>query len=234
MSTRTDGAYLNDLWRVGAAHALYIHDGHWYHQLRRFPGALFDRNGYIVFATEKEYRACAHLNIGKQISIRKPGISAISGYIRVVPAEDSKLSPFRPPALDLDIHTLALSALEGRRRLVMHLDRERNQTLIRNKKKMAESLDCEVCGFSFRRVYGSDAADYCEVHHLLPLSELEQTTETRLEDLAILCANCHRVVHLSNPPYTLDEVRGMLTRPSSRKRLTARPTRTRARASRLA
>jgi len=32
-----------------------------------------------------------------------------------------------------------------------------------------------------------------------------------MEDLAILCANCHRVVHLRNPPYTLDEVRSMFT-----------------------
>src|SRR5437899_12286442 len=71
MRERTDGAYLNDLWSVKAAHALYIHDGHWYHQLRRFPGALFDRNGYILFATEKEYRANPHLSISKQISIRK-------------------------------------------------------------------------------------------------------------------------------------------------------------------
>jgi 5-methylcytosine-specific restriction protein A len=39
------------------------------------------------------------------------------------------------------------------------------------------------------------------------LSDIEKTAETRLEDLAILCANCHRVVHLQNPPYTLDRVR---------------------------
>ena len=46
----------------------------------------------------------------------------------------------------------------------------------------------------------------------MPLSEVEQTTRTRLDDLAILCANCHRVVHLRNPPYTLDEVRSALAK----------------------
>lgn len=84
MSTRVNGAYLNDLWKVGAAHALYIHDGHWYHPLTRFPGALFDRNGYILFNTEAEFRTSPFLNIGKQVSIPKPGISAIPGYVRVV------------------------------------------------------------------------------------------------------------------------------------------------------
>lgn len=73
-------------------------------------------------------------------------------------------------------------------------------------------LDCEVCGFSFSRAYGSAASDYCEVHHLLPISEVEHTTRTRMEDLAILCANCHRVVHLNDPPYTLNQVRSLLAK----------------------
>lgn len=234
MRERTDGSYLNELWGVNAAHALYIHDGHWYHQLRRFPGALFDRSGYILFATEKEYRSCPQLSIGKQISIRKPGISAIPGYVRVVQSDDSKLAPFRPPTLDVDIHAAPTSAIEGRKRLVMHLERERNQAVVRQKKKLAVGLDCEICRFSFKRAYGDAAAEYCEVHHLVPLSEIEKKTETRLEDLAILCANCHRVVHLQNPPYTLDEVRQMLGKISSTKRLTTRPTRTRAQAPRSA
>jgi HNH endonuclease len=80
------GDYLNDLWGVGARHALYIHDGHWYHQLRRFPGALFDRNGYIKFETEEEYRDCPYLQIRKQISVPQR-ISSIRGYVRINPAE---------------------------------------------------------------------------------------------------------------------------------------------------
>lgn len=125
------------------------------------------------------------------------------GYVQVV---DSNASP----RLDVDIHTVA--ATEGRRLLVLHLQRERNPTIVRHKKKQAASLDCEVCGFSFHRAYGSAASDYCEVHHLRPLSEVEDVTQTRMEDLAILCANCHRVVHLKNPPYTLDQVRGLLAK----------------------
>ena len=170
---------LNEAWGVGAAQVRYSDDGHWYATLARFPAALFDAHGYVLFATEEEYRASPHIDIGKQISVPKPGISAIPGYVRVADVDAS-------PSLDVDIHTIA--ATEGRRRLVLHLQRERNQTVVRNKKKQAGSLDCEVCGFSFGRVYGSAASDYCEVHHLLPLSEVEHTTRTRMEDLAILCA----------------------------------------------
>lgn len=200
---RDKAVRLNDVWGVGAAQVRYSDDGHWYATLERFPAALFDAHGYVLFETEEEYRNSRHLHIGKQISIPKPGISDIPGYVRVVDSDATSL-------LDVDIHTLA--ANEGRRRLVLHLQRERSRTVVRNKKKQTESLDCEVCGFSFSRAYGRAASDYCEVHHLLPLSEVEGPTRTRMEDLAILCANCHRVVHLHNPPYTLEQVRSMLAK----------------------
>jgi predicted HNH restriction endonuclease len=195
---------LNESWGVGAVQVRYSDDGHWYAALARFPAALFDANGYVLFATDEEYRNSPHLKINKQISVRKPGISAIPGYVRIAASDAA-------PELDVDVHSLA--ATEGRRRLVLHLQRERNQSVVRKKKQQASSLDCEVCGFSFGRAYSSAAGDYCEVHHLLPLSDVDDTTKTRMEDLAILCANCHRVVHLHNPPYTLDQVRGLLVKP---------------------
>lgn len=198
---RDKAVRLNEAWGVGAAQVRYSDDGHWYATLAQFPAALFDANGYVLFETEDEYRASPHINVGKQISVPKPGISAIPGYVRVADSDAS-------PSLDVDIHTIA--ATEGRKQLVIHLQRERNQAVVRKKKTHAASLDCEVCGFSFGRAYGSTASDYCEVHHLLPLSEVADTTRTRMEDLSILCANCHRVVHLRNPPYTLAQVRKLL------------------------
>jgi hypothetical protein len=200
---RDKAVRLNEVWGIGAAQVRYSDDGHWYATLKRFPAALLDAHGYVLFETEEEYRSSAYLHIGKQISVPKPGISAIPGYVRVADS-DATLR------LDVDIHTFA--ATEGRRRLVLHLQRERNQAVVRQRKKQAESLDCEVCGFSFARTYGRAASDYCEVHHLLPWSEVEETTRTRMEDLAILCANCHRVVHLRNPPYTLKQIRRMLAK----------------------
>ncbi len=158
---RDEAIRLNEAWSVGAAQGRYSHDGHWYATLARFPAALFDSRGYVVFATEEEYVSSPHLNIGKQISVPKPGISAIRGYVRVIDSD-------APPIFDVDIHTVA--ATEGRRRLVLHLQRERNQAVVRNKKERAATLDCEVCGFSFPRAYGSAASDYCEVHHLQPLA----------------------------------------------------------------
>ncbi len=193
---------LNKQWKVGARHALYIHDGHWYHCLKEFPGALFDDNGYILFSTEAQYRACPDLKIydeTNQVSIKKPGISAIPGYIRVVSEK----------VTDVDIHSGALSK-EGERRLRLHLYCERKPQNVKAKKQSAPSLNCEICGFSFRHFYGQVADTYCEVHHLVPLKCLQGATEIELDDLAILCSNCHRVVHMRYPPYKLEEVREKL------------------------
>ena len=55
--SRLSGKYLNRKWKVGARHPLYREDGKWYHHLKRFPGALFDFNGYIVFRDERGVRS---------------------------------------------------------------------------------------------------------------------------------------------------------------------------------
>ncbi|MBK9070980.1 MAG: HNH endonuclease [Myxococcales bacterium] len=68
----------------------------------------------------------------------------------------------------------------------------RDQKIAEARQK-CKSVACEVCGFDFAKIYG---IDYAEVHHLKPLASTARQVRTKLSDLAILCANCHRVVHL--------------------------------------
>jgi len=79
-----DGETLNRLWGVGTRHALFSKTGNWYHQLTRFPGALFDPKGYLFFKTEGDYRSCASLNINQDIWVPN-SISSAPGYVRVIP-----------------------------------------------------------------------------------------------------------------------------------------------------
>ncbi|MGB7748280.1 MAG: hypothetical protein WBN75_13450 [Verrucomicrobiia bacterium] len=74
------GAKLNEEWRIGASHALYRKTGDWYVLLNKFPGALCDKNGYILFKSKSDYHSCPHLKIGKEISVPL-GISKIPGYV---------------------------------------------------------------------------------------------------------------------------------------------------------
>ena len=75
-----DGRYLNSEWRVGAAHALYRKDGRWYHHLTRFPGALFDAAGYVVFPTREDYDRSPYLQHRKDLHVPL-GISAMPSYV---------------------------------------------------------------------------------------------------------------------------------------------------------
>ena len=76
------GRRLNREWRVGALHALYHRDGNWYEHLERFPGALFDPNGYVLFRTETEYRASPYLSHGETLHV-DGDISRMPNYIRM-------------------------------------------------------------------------------------------------------------------------------------------------------
>ncbi len=76
------GAELNETWEVNAKHPLYHEHGRWYMPLERFPGALFDSAGYVIFNTEAESRSCPALRIRTRVNGRG-GISSLPGYRRV-------------------------------------------------------------------------------------------------------------------------------------------------------
>lgn len=92
----------------------------------------------------------------------------------------------------------------------LHKRYERDPRLIAEKRKAAAaagSLSCEVCGFNFRAAYGELGDGYIEVHHTKPVHTLLAGTKTTLEDLALLCANCHRMAHRKRIPLTLNAIR---------------------------
>lgn len=47
-----------------------------------------------------------------------------------------------------------------------------------------------------------------DVHHINPISEGER--KTTLYDLVVLCANCHRLAHSTNPPLALESLRSLV------------------------
>ncbi len=95
-----------------------------------------------------------------------------------------------------------ISAFEGDERMAFVRHRKREQKLRDAKLKQAREkcrgrLTCEVprCGFDFEATYGELGRDYAQVHHLKPLGDRTTPSETRLSDLAVVCANCHAMVH---------------------------------------
>jgi hypothetical protein len=87
--------------------------------------------------------------------------------------------------------------------------RSRNRTLILAKKANSD-YSCEVCGFNFRETYGAIGQDYIVAHHLKPISS--GVARTTIDDIALLCANCHAMAHIKNPPIPIEDLRKLVAR----------------------
>jgi hypothetical protein len=74
----------------------------------------------------------------------------------------------------------------------------RNPRLVRDAKDRY-GAKCMACTFQYDRRYPEIGDGYIEVHHLDPLSERSSTKAnqrlTNLEQVSVLCANCHRMIH---------------------------------------
>jgi 5-methylcytosine-specific restriction enzyme A len=105
---------------------------------------------------------------------------------------------------------------EGRLLTIIHMRRERNRRIRKgliSARRKAGQLRCEMC-LAQSRVAIPELEDACfEAHHLVPVgSSVER--KTRLSDMALLCANCHRLIHraisLERRWLGIDEARGYI------------------------
>lgn len=98
----------------------------------------------------------------------------------------------------------------------IHRGRERNRKAVAKKKQQVlrdtGKLACEVCGFDFEAAYGRLGRGFAECHHTIPLSELTGRTTSRLQDFAVLCANCHRMIHRVRPVASVGAFRALVGR----------------------
>ena len=75
-------------------------------------------------------------------------------------------------------------------------------------------LRCSACSLLMSEKYGPRASDLIHVHHLDPLALADgQRAVDPIRDLRPVCPNCHAVMHLENPPLTVEQVRAMLAAP---------------------
>jgi len=71
---------------------------------------------------------------------------------------------------------------------------------------------CVVCSLSFGEMYGDDiGAGFIHVHHLDPLSSSKGAeVATSVERLRPVCANCHAMLHRTNPPLSPEDLKRRL------------------------
>lgn len=106
---------------------------------------------------------------------------------------------------------------EGDEKLIKHIIRERDNKIVREKKLQAlqeNKLKCNICQFSFIEKF---AVEFIECHHIEPISKTGSRI-TKLDDLELVCANCHRMLHKKqNGKYpTINELKDMIAQNTNR------------------
>lgn len=127
---------------------------------------------------------------GKDINVSSPEESNLSNNTPTNNSIDSSIIK------DEDIES---KNTEGKEKYKLHRTLERDSSIgkIAKKKRLQNegSLSCDVCGFDFLKVYGEIGEGYIEAHHTIPVSEIREARKTKLSEIALVCANCHRMLH---------------------------------------
>jgi len=115
---------------------------------------------------------------------------------------------YKPEDVELD--------LTEQRQYKAHFRIERSSTNARKVKK-ALGYTCQICEFNFKKKYGEISLskkkeEFIEAHHKVQLSSLPkgEVIKFSIEDFAVLCSNCHKMVHKKNPPYTIEEMKKII------------------------
>lgn len=95
------------------------------------------------------------------------------------------------------------------RKYAYHRKVERSRTATK-KAKDFHGTCCQACDLSFPERYGTIGEGFIEAHHLKAISSLEEGVPVVYDiaaDFAVLCANCHRMIHRCADPSNLPAFR---------------------------
>lgn len=105
---------------------------------------------------------------------------------------------------------IGLTAIE-KKQYRLHFRIERNSR-ISKKVKACKGYICEACEFDFTSKYGSLGCNFIEAHHLTPISNLGigQYQINIKTDFAVLCSNCHSMIHRLDDPSNIAHLRQII------------------------
>ncbi len=174
------GNYFNKILSVNAKHALYREDGKWYHNLTRFPGVLFDKNGYIIFKKEEDYINNPKLQIKKDLHIIN-GIESLDNYSRFTEREKELIKGIAFGTEDKDDNEESTIRVIREIEIIL-----RKKNLVDKIKKLYYNT-CQLCE---TQVVIGENKYYSEVHHIIPLGKPHNGVDS-LENMVCVCPNCH-------------------------------------------
>lgn len=106
--------------------------------------------------------------------------------------------------------------VEGKLLTRIHVYKERDRAFAARVKKYYRDknggkLICECCAMDPVVYYGETGERCLEAHHKVPIEQLQPDSITRVEEMAIVCASCHRIIHSKKPCLTIEELSQAIT-----------------------
>ena len=97
-----------------------------------------------------------------------------------------------------------------RKKVHAQIERPSNAKIKQLKNKLG--YICQCCGFDFEKKYGEIGKDFIEAHHLTAISNLKkgETRKTTDKDFAMLCSNCHRMIHRLEDSSDMEKLKSII------------------------
>jgi len=106
------------------------------------------------------------------------------------------------------------SDIEGLRYEYIALTSSRSRKLRNRAMDNAGGL-CSVCDVDFGKLLDGRGVRVLQVHHKKMMKDRKGPSETKLDDLVVVCANCHLLIHLDpTKAISVPKLRRMLGRPA--------------------
>lgn len=153
--------------------------------------------------TENDVLVSAHLDYCRSFGVEPDEVKKKFWQIELADEEDFS-----------ENNNIDRSFVEGEIVERIHLSRERNSKVIEIAKELFKKkfgkLFCEIYNFDFEDMYGEIGKDFIEGHHTIAVSDMKPNHETKPEDIAMVCSNCHKMLHRKRPWLSISELKNIL------------------------
>lgn len=88
--------------------------------------------------------------------------------------------------------------VEGDLKYKAHRHRERSRKIRKDllkKRSQENSLHCDLCTYDAKNMPENIREAAFEAHHIEPLEGTKKKRKTKLSDMSLMCATCHRLLH---------------------------------------
>lgn len=167
-------------------------------------------DGPIDLAVEGASASAAYYELGHICgacyeATAMPSESRLRGDYTLAVETYQRLAALVDPEVEPDVESSGEAEDEDYTKWRVHKRLDRNASLSR-KAKQIHGYTCQACGIDMEEVYGPIGHRYIEAHHLVPVAELQGRVVRRdpKTDFAVLCPNCHRMIHRSGAPHDVE------------------------------